>query len=49
LKYSEDKKTVIVHVELEKEKEFQFVLFGKRFRTVDGIPMKEYEINFRTK
>jgi len=49
LKYSEDKKTVFVHVELEKDKEFQFVLFGKYFRTADGIPMKEYEINFKTK
>lgn len=48
-KYSEDKKTVIVNVELEKDKEYQFKLSGKHFRSTEGVPMKEYEIIFRTK
>lgn len=48
-KYSGDKKTVIVNVELEKDKEYQFKLSGKHFRSTEGVPMKEYEIIFRTK
>ena len=48
-KYSEDKKTLIINIELEKDKEYQFKLSGKNFRSTEGIPMKEYEIIFRTK
>lgn len=48
IKYSEDKKTVILNVELEKDKEYQFILSGRSFKSEEKIPMKEYEINFRT-
>jgi hypothetical protein len=48
IKYSEDKKTVILNVELEKDKEYQFILSGRSFKSNEKIPMREYEINFRT-
>lgn len=48
-KYSDDKKTVVLQVELEKEKDYQLILSGKRFSSAEGMPMNDYEINFRTK
>ncbi len=48
-KYSDDKKTVILQVTLEKDKDYQFILSGKHFISDEGIPIKDYEINFRTK
>jgi hypothetical protein len=47
--YSDDKKSVIMEVVLEKEKEYQFIMKGWNFKTADGIGIKDYEINFRTK
>jgi hypothetical protein len=47
--YSDDKKSVIMEVTLEKEKEYQFIMKGWNFKTADGIGIKDYEINFRTK
>jgi hypothetical protein len=47
--YSEDKKSVILMVQLESDKEYQFILTGKSFKSEDGVGIKSYEINFRTK
>jgi hypothetical protein len=46
--YSDDKKSVIIEVELEKGKEYQFVLVGDGFRSPEGIGIKDYEVNFST-
>lgn len=46
--YSEDKKTLLMEVNLEKGKEYQFVLTGRSFKTEEGIGMKNYEISFKT-
>lgn len=47
--YSEDKKSIILEWDLESNKNYQFVLTGLSFKTPEGIPMKDYEINFKTK
>jgi hypothetical protein len=46
--YSEDKKSVILEVKLEKDKEYQFILTGKNFKSPEGVGMKNYEVNFKT-
>lgn len=47
--YTNNNKTVSITVELEKDKEYQFIMKGKNFKSVDGIGMKDYEVNFKTK
>jgi hypothetical protein len=47
--YSDDKKSVIMEVSLEKKKEYQFIMKGWSFKTADGIGISDYEINFQTK
>jgi hypothetical protein len=47
--YSDDKKSVIMEVSLEKEKEYQLIMKGWNFKTADGIGIADYEINFQTK
>lgn len=49
ISYSDDKKSVIIEVELEKGKEYQFVLVGDGFKSSEGIGIKNYEVNFKTK
>jgi len=46
--YSNDKKSVILEVELEKNKEYQFVLKGVAFKTPEGVGINDYEVNFKT-
>jgi hypothetical protein len=48
ISYSKDKKSVIMEWHLESNKEYQFVLTGMSFKTPQGIPMKDFEINFKT-
>jgi hypothetical protein len=48
INYSEDNKSVIIEVTLEKDKEYQFVMKGLAFKSVDGIRIKDYEVNFKT-
>lgn len=48
ISYSEDKKSTILEVELEKNKEYQFVLTGKEFKSPEGIAIRNYEVNFKT-
>jgi hypothetical protein len=47
--YSEDKKSVIIEVELKPDKNYQFVLMGWSFKSPDGFGIKDYEVNFKTK
>ncbi|WP_080904451.1 DUF4932 domain-containing protein [Parabacteroides sp. Marseille-P3160] len=46
--YSDDNKSVIMEVQLETDKEYQFVLTGNSFKTPEGIGLKSYEVNFKT-
>jgi hypothetical protein len=48
ISYSEDKKSVIIHVKPERDREYQFIMSGKKFMSQDGIPIKNYEVNFKT-
>ncbi|MTI29487.1 DUF4932 domain-containing protein [Xanthovirga aplysinae] len=47
--YSEDKKSVFLELDLESNKEYQFILTGRRFKTEEGFGMNNYEIGFKTK
>ena len=49
VKYSEDKKTIILDVELESNKEYKLIISGKSIKSTEKIPMKDYQINFKTK
>ena len=46
--YTNDNKSVVMEVQLIADKEYQFVLTGKNFKTEQGIPLKTYEVNFKT-
>lgn len=46
--YTDGNKSVIMEVEVEADKEYQFVLNGKNFNTPDGFPLKTYEVSFKT-
>ena len=48
ISYSNDNKSVVMEVNLEPDKEYQFVLTGKNFKTEQGIPLKTYEVNFKS-
>jgi hypothetical protein len=46
--YTNENKTVVMEVQLISDKEYQFVLTGKNFKTEQGVPLKIYEVNFKT-
>jgi hypothetical protein len=46
--YTNDNKSVVMEVQLIPDKEYQFVLTGKNFKTAQGIGLKTYEVNFKT-
>jgi hypothetical protein len=48
ISYTNDNKSVVMEVQLIPDKEYQFVLTGKNFKTALGIGLKTYEVNFRT-
>lgn len=47
-KYSEDKKSIILEWELEKNKEYDFVLIGLQIKSEEEVPINDYEISFKT-
>jgi len=49
INYTNDNKSVVMAVQLMPEKEYQFILTGKGFKTPEGIGLKTYEVNFKTK
>lgn len=49
VKYSDDKKSVSFDVNLEPNKEYQIVLTGLGFKSVDGYELADFEIHFKTK
>lgn len=48
ISYSNDNKSVVMEVQLSSDIEYQFVLTGKNFKTEQGVPLKTYEVNFKT-
>lgn len=46
--YGNNNQSVIMMVKLEKDKEYQFIMKGEKFTSVDGVGMKDYEVNFKT-
>ena len=48
INYVNNNQSVVMEVSLEKDKEYQFILVGKNFTSVDGIGMENYEVNFKT-
>ena len=47
-KYANNNQSVVLEVSLEKGKEYQFILVGENYTSVDGDVMKMYEVNFKT-
>lgn len=48
VEYQNNNKTVVIQVKIEKNKEYQFIMKGQNFVSVEGIGIKDYEIYFRT-
>lgn len=46
--YGNNNQSIIMMVKLEKEKEYQFIMKREKFTSVDGVGMKDYEVNFKT-
>ena len=49
VRFINENKSVVMEVQLDADKEYQFLLTGKSFKTSDGFALKTYEINFKTK
>lgn len=47
--YTNDNKSVVMKVVLKKGKAYQFVMKGSRFKTADGFPAKDYQVDFTTR
>lgn len=47
--YANDNKSVVMEVALEANKEYQFVMKGQAFVSPEGIPINDYEVNFKTR
>ena len=43
-----ENKSFVMEVKLEPNKEYQFILTDKYFKTAEGIGLKTYEVNFKT-
>ena len=48
INYTNENKSIVMEVQLMPNKEYQFVLTGKDFKTPEGIALKTYEVNFKT-
>lgn len=48
INYSNENKSIVMEVQLIPDKEYQFVLTGRDFKTPEGIALKTYEVNFKT-
>lgn len=46
--YTNDNKSVVMEVQLIPNQEYQFILTGRNFKTPEGMPLKTYEVNFKT-
>lgn len=48
INYTNENKSIVMEVQLIPDKEYQFVLTGRNFKTPEGIALKTYEVNFKT-
>ena len=48
ISYTNDNKSVVMEVQLLPDNEYQFILTGKNFKTIEGHALKSYEVNFKT-
>ncbi|HLP38958.1 DUF4932 domain-containing protein [Lacibacter sp.] len=49
VEFSEDKRCIKLKVKLQPNKVYQFVATNYGFKSANGVPIKTYEINFKTK
>jgi hypothetical protein len=47
--YADENRNVVMQVVLEPETEYEFILKGTRFRSVDGVGIKDYTVRFKTR
>jgi len=48
LRYTDDKCSIILDVQLEPGKEYEMVFLGLAFKSTDGIPLDNYTLDFTT-
>jgi len=46
--YTNENKSFVMEVQLMPDREYQFVLGGKNFKSLQGVGLKTYEVNFKT-
>lgn len=49
ISYINGNKSVVMRVNLEKDKEYQCIMKGICFQSVEGVGIRDFEINFKTK
>ncbi|MFA7090140.1 MAG: DUF4932 domain-containing protein [Bacteroidales bacterium] len=48
IRYTDDKRSIIIEVQLEPGKEYEMIFLGLAFKSTDGIPLDNYTLNFAT-
>jgi len=48
ISYADGNRAVVMEVQLEKGREYQFIMKGTAFISEEGIGIKDYEVNFKT-
>jgi hypothetical protein len=49
IKWSDDRKTLTLKVQLKPAWNYGFILTSLSFKTLDGYPLRQYEVTFKTK
>ncbi len=49
IRFSDDRKSVYIDVELKANKQYQFILTGLAFRSEEGYGMEDYQVEFKTR
>lgn len=47
--YSEDKRSLILEVELKEHQNFEFIILGRGFQSSQRVPIIDYKVSFETK
>jgi len=48
IRYADDKRSIIMDVQLEPGKEYEMVFLGMGFKSTDGYPLENYTLSFIT-
>jgi len=48
MKYANNNQSVIMEVSLERDKEYEFLIIGEHFTSVEGVGIKAFDVNFKT-